>query len=97
MQRSILEELYFGNISPCENQKIFSPEMKKYQKNISDLEGQLLQSLTGRDREIFENFSNSYLIFNEMTASSSFLQGFRIGGLMIIDLFGGQDSVIGTK
>lgn len=97
MPNSILEEFYLGNISPCEDQKSYSPEMKKHQKTISDLEERLLQSLTGHDRDLFKKFSDSYLSLNERTAAASFLQGFRIGGLMMTDLFCGWNSAAGAE
>ena len=94
MKHGILKDLYFGNISPYDNGNVLSPEAQKYQKVIGELESQLSRSLANSDLDLFENLCNSQSGFNAQTATDSFLYGFRLGALMMIDLFDEADSMV---
>ena len=83
---SILEDLWYGNISPCERDIKRSGEYADALKRIVQLETELHARLNDEEKEILERF---IYCSNEMCCISErdmFVQGFMLGAKLIIEV-----------
>lgn len=87
MIMTILEDLFFGNIDPNTS---FSDEDRRHSQVVQSItanEDKLMGLLEGREKELFVNFSNTYAEFTASTAVNKFALGFRLGALLMADVF----------
>ena len=87
--KSILEQFYYGNITPCETP---TPD-NKFQKIVSDIdtiEAEMLEKYPEL-RPLLDKYrdKNSKLAGTEIM--NAFCKGFRLGALFMIDVFGGEE------
>lgn len=83
---SIIEDLWYGNISPCERDIKRSSEYTDVLKRIVQHEKELHARLNDEEKEILERFVN---YTNEMCCISEremFVQGFMLGAKLIIEV-----------
>ena len=83
---SIIEDLWYGNISPCERGIKRSSEYSDALERIVQLETELHARLNDEEKEILERFVNCT---NEMCCISEremFVQGFMLGAKLIIEV-----------
>ena len=83
---SIIEDLWYGNISPCERDIKRSSEYADVLERIVQLEADLYARLNDEEKEILEKFVNCT---NEMCCISErdmFVQGFMLGAKLIIEV-----------
>ena len=75
---NILEELYYGNLTPC--QRAVRPDSKnqKLMQKQSDLETKLSESLTKEQQEIFEQYLSVSADLLDANCLDSFITGFRL-------------------
>lgn len=86
--RSIIEELYYGNIEP---QELSDSEMilklKKTLRKVNESEEKLISEFTDEQKEKFADFSERYNEFSGVSNADSFVTGFRLGARMMLDIF----------
>ena len=92
--RRMLEELFFGNINPNEKQFIRNSEYADNMKIISDNEEKLTLLLTGKEKELFLDFTNAQISTNSITAIENFIIGFRLGVRIGIEVMDTEDDVL---
>ena len=83
---SIIEDLWYGNISPCERDIKRSSDCADVLKRIVQLEADLHARLNDEEKELLEKFVNCT---NEMCCISErdmFAQGFMLGAKLIIEV-----------
>ena len=83
---SVLEDLWYGNISPCEWDIKRSSDYADALDRIVQLETDLHARLNDEEKEILEKFVNCT---NEMCCISEreiFVQGFMLGAKLIIEV-----------
>lgn len=90
--RSIIEELYYGNISPTDRDIIrggaYSPILNLVTRN----EDELVQTLTQAQKETFEKFKDGTSELSSMTEVTAFTIGFKLGLRLTAAAFiGGND------
>ena len=68
---NILEDLYYGNLSPCQRTVRPGSCVKKLMQKQSELESKLNGSFTEEQREDFEQYSQSLPTFSTLTASTA--------------------------
>lgn len=85
--KSILKEIYFGNIVP--NQKSFNPnsDYGKAVKTLVDKEEKLLEVLNGSEKFMFNEFSDAQSKITVLTATDNFSYGFKLGALLMAEVF----------
>ena len=81
--RTTLEDLYYGNITPCEQQMIPGSELKRAVDRGAK-EGQ--QALT--------RFTRSQHEINSITATENFILGFRLGVRIMTECMDDNDGDI---
>lgn len=87
----ILEKLYNGEISPCDNNRCDDPNYRELCRCSLDETDAFAQRLDQDQREQFDELMEHYLEICYMEKTQSFTDGFRLGARMMCDVFyGGQ-------
>ena len=83
--RSILEELYYGNV--CQNTDCRSKEKetKELMGYIADHHSALNETLTDKQKEIFEKFNDCYDELTDINEREIFVYAFRLGMRIAIE------------
>jgi len=84
--KSILHELYYGNISPNEKSFIRDSEYGKTIQVVSDSEEKLLKLLNDEEKELLKTFSNAQGDLNTISVADSFADGFCLGMRIAIEI-----------
>lgn len=92
--RKILEELYFGNINPNEQQFIRGTEFEKAMRSLSDSENKLTDLLDGKEKKLFLDLVNAQGIINGTTSVESFINGFRLGARITLEIMSDEDGCL---
>ena len=88
---SIIEDLWYGNISPCERDIKRSSDYADALERIVQYEKELHARLNDEEKEILEKFVNCT---NEMCCISEremFVQGFMLGAKLIIEVMNSEN------
>ena len=75
---NILEDLYYGNVSPCDRDVRRGSKVDKLQNLVCQYEEELNGSLTQKQRETFEKFKDAYNELYCCFERDMFAQGFII-------------------
>ena len=87
---NILEDLWFGNISPWEREfKKDSPYAELLALVIRHQED-LLERLNDEEKEIFEKFTDCSTEMHDITEREAFVKGFTIGARIIIEVLASE-------
>ena len=84
---NILEDLYYGNISPCQRAVRPGSKVKKLMQKQSDLETKLSESLTEEQRATFEQYLSVSADLLDANCLDNFITGFRLGAQFTFDTF----------
>jgi hypothetical protein len=82
---NILEELWYGNINPCELEIPKDSELDKALKEIIHNEEQLNNTLTYEQKQLLDNLKTSQLKFNSLTECEVFGKGFKLGVKIMLE------------
>ena len=83
--KSILEELWYGNIRSCPNT---SKETKELMGYIADHHDNLRATLTEKQKEILERFDDCYAELTDINEREIFVYAFRLGARIAIEVMG---------
>lgn len=92
--KSILEELYDGNIYPDELIISKDPEYRPLNKRISDMLAMWKNKLSEDDYNQLENLLDLRSQSGSMEASESFMYGFKLGALIMMEVLTGKEDVV---
>ena len=95
--RTILENLYYGNITPCEQQMIPGSEMKKAVDRVTGCEKQLMEQLGEAEQETLTKLIRSQHEINSITATENFILGFRLGVRLMAECMDDNDGDIWSR
>lgn len=84
----ILEKLWKGDVAPGERCHISKGEYSKSYSAMVDSEEYLYKHLTGEDLQQFQQFRDAELNLSRLSDFNSFAEGFRLGALLMLDIFG---------
>ena len=90
-KEKILSELYRGNLIPVEKSVIPGSELQKYQRQLADLEEEIIAMLDEQSKGKFQSFVE---VQNNLIYTSSeerFTDGFRMGVKIILEVFEKDD------
>lgn len=89
---SIIEELYYGNITPSERSYRRTGEYAHILQLVTRNEEKLTETLTEAQKETFEKFKDSTSDISSMTEVTAFTLGFKLGLRLTAEAFiGGND------
>lgn len=83
---NVIEELYHGNLEPMEMSSGHAPRLKKQLSKLTAIEERLYERLSDEDRTIFNSYRDACGEFTSMSCADSFLNGFRLGGKLAVDM-----------
>ena len=77
--RSILEELFYGNICPNTDCRSQDKETKQLMGYIADHHDNLLSTLNDQQKEILEKFDDCYNELSDINEREIFSYAFKLG------------------
>ena len=88
--RSILQELWQGNIVPQEDSKTNSEQMKELLCYIARHNDDLQKSMTDEQKEIFEKFHDCWSEYASLAEEAIFAYAFKLGGRLMLETLSEQ-------
>ena len=85
--KSILEELFYGNICPSMIDCSDSEQKNRLMKHIADHHDNLNNTLTEKQKEILEKFDDCLGELADLNEREMFIYAFRLGARMAIEIF----------
>ena len=86
MMRSILEELFYGNVCPNADCRSTDKETKELMGYIADHHDSLQATLTDNQKEQLEKFVDCYSELTEINERGIFVYAFRLGARIAIEV-----------
>ena len=83
--RSIINELWHGNIIPQEDSRNNSPEMKELMEYMARHHDDLLKTMTDEQKDIFEKFDDSWNEYMSLAEASIFEYALKLGMQIAIE------------
>ena len=92
--RKILEDFYYGNMTPCDQQMTPDSEMKRAGDRVSKCEEQLTELLDEEGRHILTRLTRSQQEIDSSTALENFILGVRLGVRLMAECMDDNDGDI---
>ena len=92
--RNILEDLYYGNITPGVQQMAPNSELKRATDRVARFESQLTEWLDEDGQTILAKLSESEDEIESITALENFILGFRLGARITMECMDENDGDI---
>ena len=83
--KSIIEELWRGNIDPQNDRLINTPEMKQLIEYIAHHHEDLLKTLSDEQKEIFEKLDDCQREYASYAEEAIFTYAFKLGARLIAE------------
>ena len=83
--KSIINELWHGNICPQTDSRNNSPEMKERMEYMTRHHDDLLKTLNDEQREIFEKFGDCWSEYASYAEEAIFTYAFKLGMQIAIE------------
>ena len=84
--RSILEELFYGNICPHSDCRGHDKETKQLMGYIADHHDNLLSTLNDQQKELLEKFDDCYNELTDINEREIFSYAFKLGMRIAIEV-----------
>ena len=84
--RSILEELWYGNVCPNEGCREVTKETKELMKYIAEHHDNLHATLSEKQKETLEKFDDCYSELTDINERDIFVYAFRLGARMMLEV-----------
>jgi len=91
--KSIFEELYNGSVHPAEQICSTDPEYCPVNQKISEEIDYFTAKLSEEDSKRFEKLEQLFGWSSHMHATASFVYGFRLSTLMMIEVYNGKSPI----
>ena len=88
--KSILEKLYYGEISPCSLPSPTSERYFKAKEEVGQFEEALLEKYPDC-KELLENYADAIHITAACEGLQDFEEGFRLGAIFMIEILDGTN------
>ena len=87
--KSILEQFYYGNITPCET-TVPDNRFQKIVSDIDSIEAEMLEK-NPELKPLLDKYRDKNGKLAGAEIENAFSKGFRLGALFMIDVFGGKE------
>ena len=84
--RSVINELWHGNIVPQEDSRNNSLEMKELMEYMARHHDDLLKTMTDEQREIFEKFDDCWSEYSSYAEEAIFEYAFKLGARLTMEV-----------
>ena len=92
--RKTLENFYYGNIIPFEQQMAASSDLRRAANKIAQCEQQLTERLGETEQTLLTELAKAQLEIDRITAVENFILGFRLGVRMMAECMDENDGNI---
>lgn len=92
--KNIIEELYYGNLHPEEHIVPTDPEYRPLNRKVSKLIEEAKEKLSENDFATLEQILDLTSDSSSMVTSASFVEGFRMGALVMVEVFCGEGKLV---
>ncbi len=82
---SILEELYYGRLDPCESCLCRGAEYGRMTNDIIEAEDKLLKSINKTERSIYEEIIELRNLQEDLIQKEFFIYGFKLGSGILLE------------
>ena len=83
--KSMIKELWHGNINPQEDSRNNSPEMKELMEYMARHHEDLLKTMTDEQKEIFEKFDDCWSEYASYAEEAIFTYAFKLGAQLMLE------------
>ncbi|MDD6237114.1 MAG: hypothetical protein PUB00_07010 [Clostridiales bacterium] len=83
--RSIIEEIYYGNIMPTDRDVVKGDEYAHLLHLLSRNSTELEETLTEAQKEVFEKYDDCYAEISDANEVTAFTIGFKIGPRLVVE------------
>ena len=83
--KSMIKELWYGNIVPQEDSRQNTAEMKQLLEYISRQKTDLLKTMTDEQKEIFQKFHDCWSEYASLSDEALFEYAFRLGARLVME------------
>ena len=90
--RSILEELFYGNVCPNTDCRSQDKETKQLMGDIADHHENLLSTLNDEQKELLEKFDDCYNELTDINEREIFSYAFKLGARMMLEVLSNTES-----
>ncbi len=84
--KSMIKELWHGNIIPQEDSRNNSPEMKQLMEYIARHHDDLLKTMTDEQKEILGKFDDCWSEYTSYAEEAIFEYAFRLGARLTMEV-----------
>ena len=84
--KSIINELWHGNINPQTDSRNNSPEMKELMEYMARHHDDLLKTMTDEQKEIFDKFEDCWGEYASYAEKAIFEYAFRLGARIAMEI-----------
>ena len=92
--RKILEDFYYGNITPGDQDIAPNSELKRVADRVARLENQLTELLDEAGQTVLAKLIESQHEIDSITALENFILGFRVGVRIMVECMDENDGDI---
>ena len=92
-QMAILEDLYYGNVSPCDRDVRRGSKVDKLQTLVCQYEVELNETLTQKQKETLEKFKDCTSELSCITEREAFSAGFILATRIMAEVLQGLEQV----
>ena len=92
--RNILEDLYYGNISPYDKRIAANSELRCLVGCVADCEDQLTERLNDKGQKILKRLISAQHEIDDITAKEFFILGFRLGVRLVTECMEENDGAL---
>ena len=85
--RSILDELFYGNVCPSEDSWSCTDEVKELSGFIADHHDSLRKALTDEQRELFDKLNDCQTELEDIAERALFSYAFKLGMRIAFEVF----------
>ena len=83
--KSMINELWYGNVSPQTDSRNNSPEMKELMEYMARHHDDLIKTMSDEQKEIFEKFDDCWSEYTSLSEAAIFENAFKLGMQMAIE------------
>ena len=83
--KSIINELWHGNIIPQEDSRTNSKEMKELMEYMARHHDDLLKTMSDEQKEIFEKFDDCWSEYVSLAEAAIFEYAFKLGARLTLE------------
>ena len=77
--KSMIDELWYGNVSPMDDTRNNTEEMKELMSYIARHQEELMATLTDEQKAIFEKFDDCWSEYSSKAQKAIFSYAFKLG------------------